>query len=524
MKNSLLSPLLAGTFLGFLFQNHSLSHALWWLSPMAFAPLWQEERSSFGRSFGKGFLFGLAMNVAGLFWLVTTMVHYGHVPVFLAVFGDVLLSAYMALYTGVFWAGTVFFRQKLPVWLLPPVAAALWTVLEGFRGILLTGFPWNPLGSLLFGHFPFLGMAALTGTTGLSFFIVLAGGILGELFHRIRKERSFRTTLSWSLSFGLLVSVWALAGHLALQGFTEKEPPVPIGLIQGNIPQDQKWTAAFLKHAVDGYLDLSQKALSKGAKLLVWPETALPVVWNAPPTALLPTVKQVESLPVPLVTGTLGVVRTGDETGYAFTNEAVLFSGKGKAVQRYRKRHLVPFGEYIPLPWLFGWLRPMTGITGDMRSGTKGAMFEVSAGDQTLRLAPFICYEALYPSLVREMALKGPDFLVVLSDDAWFGSSDAPYQLFRQSLLRAIENGIPLIRVANTGLSGVMEPDGSVLGKTSLFTRQEVTISLHQKRRTTFYRLHGEWVFRLSLLAILCLLAGAPLLRATEQSSERTVP
>ena len=517
-------PLFAGAFLGFLFQNHPLAHALWWLAPMAFFPLWLEERASSSGAFGKGFLFGLAMNVAGLFWLVTTMVHYGHVPVLLAVFGDILLSAYMALYSGLFWSGTVFFRGKVPVWCLPPVAAALWTTLEVFRGIFLTGFPWNPLGSLLFGHPPFLGMAALAGTTGMSFLIVLSGGILGEMLRRIRKEKSFRPVLPWGISLGLLVSGWAYAGHLALSDFTEKSPPVRIALVQGNIPQDQKWTSSFLKHSIDLYLDLSQKALLDGAKLLFWPETALPVVWNAPPTALLPTVKQVESMPVPWVTGTLGVVRTPDDQGYAFTNEAVAFTGQGRDVQRYRKRHLVPFGEYIPLPWLFGWLRPMTGITGDMQPGTKGILFSIPLDDRTLRLAPFICYEALYPSLVRRLALRRPDFLVVLSDDAWFGKSDAPHQLFRQSLLRAVENGIPLIRVANTGLSGIMEPDGTVLAKTSLFTRQEVTISLHQKRRKTFYRLHGEWVFRFSLLSILCLLAGFPLFRRPEKSRERAVP
>ena len=517
-------PLLSGTFLGFLFQNHPMSQSLWWLAPAAFLPLWFDGSASFSRSFGKGFLFGLAMNVAGLFWLVSTMTHYGHVPVALAVFGDFLLSAYMALFIGLFWSGTVFFRGKIPSFLLPPAAAALWTVLEGFRGILFTGFPWNPLGSLLFGHPPFLGMAALVGTTGMSFLLVLSGGILGEILRRVRRRGLRRTSLPWFAVLGVLFSFWAFAGHHALSSVQEKGSPVRIALIQGNIPQDQKWTGGFVKSSVDRYLDLSRKAVLEGAKLLFWPETALPVVWTSPPPALLSTVKQVKSLPVPVITGTLGVVRTDDDEGYAFTNEAVAFSGAGDSVQSYRKRHLVPFGEYIPLPWLFGWLRPITGITGDMRSGKKGALFVFHPDGHAIRVAPFICYEALYPSLVHQMALRDPAFLVVLSDDAWFGRSDAPYQLFRQSLLRAVENGIPLIRVANTGLSGVMEPDGTVLAKTSLFTRQEVTIPLHQKRRETFYRLHGEWVFRLSLLFILCLLAGVPFCGASGKSPERTDP
>lgn len=516
-------PLLAGTFLGLLFQNHPWSRSLWWLAPLAFLPLWTEDIASFSRSFGKGFLFGLALNVAGLFWLVTTMTHYGHVPFLLAVCGDLLLSSYMALFAGIFWSGTVFFRGKIPSWSIPPVAAALWTVLEGFRGILFTGFPWNPLGSLLFGHPPFLGMAALAGTTGMSFLLVLSGGILGELIQKIQGKEGVRVWGPWFLTLGILVSLWALAGRHALNAVGEKGSPVRIALIQGNIPQDHKWTRAFLKASLARYLALSRKAVAEGATLLFWPETALPVVWTDPPPALLPAMNQLKSMPVPLVTGTLGVVQTGDGTGYAFTNEAVAFTGLNNPVQSYRKRHLVPFGEYIPFSWLFGWLRSMTGITGDMRSGTRGALFVLPEGGGTIRLAPFICYEALYPSLVRQMALKNPDLLGVLSDDAWFGRSDAPYQLFRQSLLRAVENGIPLVRVANTGLSGIMEPDGTVLARTSLFARQEVTISLHQKWRETFYRLHGEWVFRLSLLSILCLLAGVPFCGISEKSTERTV-
>lgn len=523
LTGKLLVPLLGGAALGSLFQHHAWAAPLWWLAPFCFLSLWSGIREPLGRAFGRGFAFGFGTNVAGLFWLVHTMVHYGHVPWVLSIFGDFLLSAYMALFVACFWTGVVYFRRSLPAWGMPPVAAMLWVLAEGFRGVLFTGFPWNPLGSLLFAHPPFLGLAGLAGTTGLSYMIVLTAGFLGEGQAMIREGKIARTAAWFLLPMTAVITLWAFFGWRELQTFPEKDPPIRVALVQGDVPQDQKWTRAFLTNAIDHYLKLTRQAISEKAQIVLWPETALPVVLDDPPPDLSDTLRQIESLPVPLVTGTLGMVRTGTPEAFSFTNEAAGFDGPGIPIQRYRKMHLVPFGEYIPLPRLFGWLRPMTGITGDMLPGKKPVLFSFSVGTGTVRLAPFICYEALYPSLVRKMALRRPDFLVVLSDDAWFGRSDAPYQLFRQSLLRAVENGIPLIRVANTGISGVMEPNGTLLGQTSLFTRQEVTINVRQNRRATFYRLHGEWVFRLSLLFILCFLAWSSLGRAPDNPKERTV-
>uniref|UniRef100_A0A7C3QW06 Apolipoprotein N-acyltransferase n=1 Tax=Leptospirillum ferriphilum TaxID=178606 RepID=A0A7C3QW06_9BACT len=523
LTGKLLLPLLGGTALGFLFQHHAWATFLWWLAPVCFLPLWNGIRTTLGKAFGSGFIFGFGTNVAGLFWLVHTMVHYGHVPWALAIFGDFLLSAYMALFVAIFWTGTVFLRRTLPSWGIPAVAAMLWVLAEGFRGILFTGFPWNPLGSLLFGHPPFLGVASLAGTTGMSFLMVLVAGFLGEGQVLFLEGNFSRAVTGCLLPMTLIVSLWSFLGGMELRNFPEEGPSIRVALVQGNIPQDRKWTRAFLSHTIDHYLDLSRQALSEKAQVILWPETALPVVLDDPPSGLGKKLREITDFPVPVVTGTLGLVRTGKKERLAFTNEAAGFDGSGRPVLRYRKMHLVPFGEYIPLPWLFGWLRPMTGITGDMVAGKKPVIFSFPVGTGIVRMAPFICYEALYPSLVRKMALRRPDFLVVLSDDAWFGHSDAPYQLFRQSLLRSVENGIPLLRVANTGLSGVMEPNGTLLGKTSLFTRQEVTITVRQNRRATFYRLHGEWVFRLSLLFILFLLAWSSLGRDPENPKERTV-
>ncbi|MHB8542889.1 MAG: apolipoprotein N-acyltransferase [Leptospirales bacterium] len=512
----------SGIALGMLFHQGKWIDPLWWISFFLFLPLWLSPALSIRKEFSVGLLFGLGFNGVGLFWLVPTMVHFGHVPAPLAIFGFLLLCLYMSLFPAAFWAGFSFLRREFPTILLPVIAASLWSVSEVAKGVLFTGFPWNPLGSLAFGHPPFLQMASITGTTGLSFLIVLANGWLAIGIEGIRKTDRASTLkrLAPLILFFLQITVWSTIGKQTVQP-QSKVRSLLVSIIQGNIPQDQKWTGSFVRESIQTYLSMSRKAIQQGGQLLVWPETALPVAYNAPPFSVKKMVDQVFSLPVPILTGTLGVERDKGDHSYQFSNDAIGINDLHSSTQVYQKTHLVPFGEYIPLPALFGWLRNMTGITGDLTTGKKPEIFLFPIGGRTVSAAPVICYEALYPSLIRRLSIRNPDLLIVLSDDAWFGNSDAPYQLFRQSLMRSVENGIPLIRSANSGISGAIDPNGSVSGVTSLFKQQVVTIPLRLDSHETFYRKHGEWVFRLSLIILLCLCA---FLKMSGPRQERIFP
>ncbi len=521
MYLKILTGLSSGLFLGVLFHHSAWSYHLWWVSLFLFLPLWLSPILSLKREFSAGLSFGLGYNLVGLFWLVPTMVHYGHVPVPLALLGLSLLCLYMSLFPALFWTAFSSIRRKVPRFWLPATAAALWSVSEVAKGIIFTGFPWNPLGSLPFDHPPFFLLASVTGVTGLSFLIVLANGLLAIGLEGLMKPGI--SSLARGIPFVLLgvqLTWWVGFGE---QKLTSEQPdrPLPVSLIQGNIPQDQKWTPSFISQTIRTYLSMSQSAIQQGGKLLIWPETALPIVYNAPPSSVEEDVLRVFSLPVPLVTGTLGLEKRGKtHQSYQFSNDAIGIDPNHPEPQRYQKTHLVPFGEYIPLPSLFGWLRNMTGITGDLAPGKTHKVFSFTMDGKPLSIAPVICYEALYPSLIRRIALNDPDLLVVISDDAWFGNSDAPYQLFRQSLVRSVENGIPLIRGANTGVSGAVTPDGSIVGETSLFRRQVVTIPLSLESHETFYRKHGEWIFRLSLIYLISLFS---ILKMRDHPQERNI-
>ncbi len=502
--------LASGLVLGSLFNHGTLTDRLWWLSFVVFVPYWLLPPRPMRQEFVSGLLFGLAFNLTGLFWLDRTMVRYGHLSPPLAFLGLALLASYMALYPAFFWMLLSRIERKLPFFLVPWAGAALWTVAETLKGILFTGFPWNPVGSLLFGHSPFLTFSATVGTTGLTFLVVLANGWVVLAIGRRTGSGAEKAPGGWSsprlwapLCLVLELVLWGVGGHLD-RPEAMGNPTVSVGMIQGNIPQDQKWTRPFLRHILEIYLALSRSAVRDGARLLVWPETALPVPPEYQGPDLADTLRQIRALPVPIITGTLGVA---GRNPLRFSNDATALIPGQSGRDVYRKRHLVPFGEYIPIPALFGWLRPITGITGDLVSGTETRTFRVPYGEGFLTVGPAICYEALYPSLMRTIARRNPDVFVVLSDDAWFGRTEAPYQLFRQSLIRAVENGVPMIRVANTGVSGVMEPNGTLMGETPLFEPRATVVRVPIGRKTTFYRRHGEWVFRSSLLFLVVLSA-----------------
>ncbi len=508
----------AGGGFGALFDAHSLDVPYFPVIALLLLPFFLIVPRTGREGFGEGFLFGLSANLVGVRWVTVSMEEYGHIPPPLALGGLALFSLYLALYPALFralsyrlgfWEPVSGFLRPRSLWMGP----SLWIVCDAGKDEVLTGFPWNPPGSLLFAH-PLLALPArIVGTTGLSFLILLETALLAFALSRLPREDGVARKGLWLLLPVGLLSLWLLWGS-ALERGTDRSPSLPVALIQGNIPPDLKWSRATLRETLSRYLALSRRGTGEGARLLVWPETALPVVYNGPRTRLAPllagTLSPPGSTDALLLTGAIGERPDPDSpVGLSFTNSAVLYSPGGQVVAAYNKRHLVPFGEFLPLPALFGWLRPMTGITGDMAAGHRSVLFPLqgSAGGA----APLICYEALYPSLSRANLGQGT-LLAVISDDAWFGNTSAPWQLFRESGMRAAENGVYLVRAANTGLSGIVAPDTTVPAIGPLFRQAVVTGNVRLETGQTFYRRHGEWVLRLSLSSLLFAAAILPLL------------
>lgn len=519
---SLLLFTLSGAGFGLLFGRRGLAIPDFWIIFLLLLPFFLLRPSGRLRGFFEGMAFGLAANILGIRWLLVTMQDYGHLSLLLAFGGLLLFSLYLSLFPAFFRWGTLVLSLweknggglSLRAVLLAP---ALWILSEAGRTEILTGFPWNPLGSLLFGH-PALELPArILGTTGLSFLIV-TGSVLLALFWEGTarflksgdKKRVFAGRITLLATFFLL---WPLAGH-RLERIAGKGPVdlLPVALVQGNIPPDQKWSADHLKADLAIYRNLSQRGIAQGARLLLWPETALPIFYTSAHPVLSRDLSTLLSPHTFLVTGSIGETPDPSQPmGIAFTNAAVLFGPDGKVRSDYIKQHLVPFGEFLPLPEIFGWLRPLIGVAGDMARGDHPGLFPLPNG---LSLSPLICYEALYPSLVRKN-LGPSQILGVISDDAWFGDTSAPYQLFRESAMRALENGVPMLRAANTGLSGAVLPDGTISLRGPLFEEAllegKIPVPRPDPKERTFYRQHGEWLLKLSLLGLLFFGAIGPL-------------
>lgn len=497
---------LAGTGFGALFDQEALRVSYFPMIFLFLLPFFLIRPLSGGGAFLEGTVFGLAANLLGIRWLLITMEDYGHLPRILSFGALFLFSAYLALFPAFFRAMTarlaLFGPRLSPRALL--FAPALWIVSEAGKTEILTGFPWNPLGSLLFGHGSFALAARIVGTTGLSFMIVLSTALIALSLDRtmrfLRTGRQSRSALFWTSLTVLVIGGWSVGGP-SPPADAPGTPSIRVALVQGNIPPDQKWTPDHLRTDLGTYLALSREAIRDGARLLLWPETALPVIYSAPPAFVEPALTGLLHPGTVLVTGSIGEIPAPDAPmGVSFTNAAVLFEGEGRVRADYTKQHLVPFGEYLPLPAIFGWLRPLLGVGGDMAHADRPVRFALPEG---VSLSPVICYEALYPSLVRNSLGNRAWILAVISDDAWFGRSSAPYQLFRESAMRAIEDGVPMIRAANTGLSGIVAPDGRILASGPLFTPAVVNATVPLPGQRTFYRRHGEWVLKLSLLGLL---------------------
>ena len=519
----LLRPLLflgAGAGFGALFDTKSLDAPFFPLILLFLLPFFLLAPRTGRAGFLEGFLFGLSANIIGIRWITVSMEEYGHIPPILSLGGLSLFSLYLALYPALFralscrlgfWEPHSCSLRARSLWMGP----ALWVVCDTGKAEILTGFPWNPPGSLLFAH-PMLALPArVIGTTGLSFLILLEAALLAFALSK-HPRGTTRWKNPWLLLPTALCALWLLWGA-SLERSRDHSPSLRVALVQGNIPPDRKWSPETFQETLSRYLSLSRQGVGEGAGLLVWPETALPAIYNGSrsktllPPLLAPTLAPPGSPGASLLTGAVGErPDTSSPIGLSFTNSAVLYSSQGQVTAAYTKRHLVPFGEFLPLPSLFGWLRPMVGITGDMAAGHHPVLFSLPKGAG--ETAPLICYEALYPSLSRENLGKGALFAVI-SDDAWFGDTSAPWQLFRESGMRAVENGVYLVRAANTGLSGIVAPDTTVLTTGPLFHRAVLTGTVRLETGQSFYRRHGEWVLRLSLSALLFAAAISPLLR-----------
>lgn len=315
-------------------------------------------------------------------------------------------------------------------------------------------------------------------------------------------------SLSHSITGVLLLSVFIGAvfvyGHLRL---TETRPgkAIRVSIIQGNIEQDRKWDIAYQREVFDTYRDLSQAANTLLPSLIVWPETATPFYFNYDRAFTQELIDAQQTLQTYLLFGSVLVKEPSAQANRnSLTNSAVLLDPAGKPTFIYDKIHLVPFGEYVPLRKLLFFVDKLVAGIGDYVPGEHYIRGETPQGS----FGVFICYEIVFPGLVRKFYSRGGDFMVTITNDAWFGKTAGPYQHFSIAVFRAVENRKPLIRAANTGVSGFIDSRGMILETTPLFRKTVITADLMTDKARSVYSRYGDLFSYLCIVATVLLLVN----------------
>lgn len=453
----------------------------WPLAPVALALLfllWNE--ASPRRAFVIGWAFGMGLFSFGLFWVRISISVYGGAPEAFAVAAALALAAFMAAFHGL--AGALAARLTRPgTWQRAAFAApAAWTLLEWVRGWLFTGFPWLQLGySQIDG--PLAGLAPLGGVLGVTLGVALVAGWAAALAVRGAPR-------ALAISLGLLV-----LGSLLARDHSWTHPdgePIRVTLIQGNVAQEDKWAVDSLYPTAEIYLELTGDR--QNSDLIIWPEAALPAFADEiEDTLLTPIQDWAREHGNTVLLGAL--FRDPDDEHY-FTSMLSLNEDR----DRYDKRHLVPFGEYFPLGFL--WKDAVRGLATMSEDFTAG-----DADKPLLDAGPWpvggsICYEILFGEEVRQ-AMPEARMLVNVSNDGWFGDSLGPHQHLEIARMRALENGRELLRATNTGITAVVGPDGRVRERLPQFERGALETEVQPRAGLTPYsRWGGLPVIVLSLL------------------------
>ena len=469
------------------------------------------------RPYRRGFLLGLAAGAVcfggTLYWLVETMTTFGELPVPLAVIAAALLVAYLALFPATFAVLVVRFRRSFgPTGLLLAVPA--WVATELGRQYVWDGFPWELLGYSQATWLPVAQIASLAGVYGLSALLALTSTAAALLI----VDRSRRTWIAAAATVLLVAAgaVWG-ASRLATSRLTAEGTPVTVGVLQGNIEQEQKWDPKLVDEISTRYLEMTRSALAAGATFVLWPESATPYLFERDAVRAGAVRRLAREAKATLLVGSdqleplLMAAKDGARPRPKYYNAAFLVKPDGMIGAVYRKMHLVPFGEYVPLKRLLFFVDAITGFP-DFTAGGESVLLPV--GDHLASTA--ICYEVIYGDSIRESVRRGSELLTTITNDAWYGRSSAAYQHWEQASMRAIENGRYLARAANTGISGFVDPYGRVLERSDLFEQRTLLHEVRFLTGRTIYWYIGDLVAWLSLA-----LVGAALLASRAAAARR---
>ena len=487
----------SGVLLTLTFPEYNLEALAW----VAWIPLFYAmEDSSPQRAAFLGFLTGMVFYNCGLSWIHNTLINYGGLHWILS-FGVLgLLSSYLSFFIALFCylLRRVSANNPIHFFLFAPV---IWVSLEYLRSTHSEyGFSWLGLGYSQFQNLPVIQAAEWTGVYGVSWIILLfnSGVYLSWKCWREQNTNGWELKTGWRiLSVTLLVfALWLIYGSQRLTHFSKNpNEKIKIGVVQGNIEQFMKWNPVYQNFVINKYRDLTLKAAQKKPDLIIWPETATPFYFEENPNETDIIRNLVREIQIPLLFGSPHRKKIKNKKIYF--NSAYLLSGTGETLSRYDKIHLVPFGEFVPFRTVLFFIEKLVIMIGDFGRGTEATVME-NAGN---KVGISICYELIFPDLIRQSVKNGANFLVNITNDAWFGKSAASYQHMSMGSLRAVENRMPIVRAANTGISGAIEATGKLKDKTELFVEDSFITKISPATSgKTFYSLNGDVFCWLCLL------------------------
>lgn len=433
--------------------------------------LWQlNAAASWKQCFSRGYWFGFGFFAFGLAWIGNALLIDPKTTGWLYPLALGGAGAFFGLFVALPAALTFYFKN---IYAKLPAFAALWVILEWIRSFILTGFPWNLLGTTLAFSNTAIQGAALIGSYGLSLIVILIAG--APVFYLIKRNRN-AALIAAAVIFGLSACLCTY-GTLRLHNLADNTASdIRLRLVQPSIPQAMKWSPTALEDNLMTYIKLSRAPGLEKIDLVIWGETA-----SAFPLDMDDYYRHLTTLAVPdqghLLTG---LVRyEGDEDNrYLPLNSMFALNADGEIDAFYDKSHLVPFGEYIPLRrYLPDWIRPVTNTIANFKAGPGLKNITLNG---IPAFGPLICYEVIFPAQVVDKSAK-PEWLLNLTNDGWYGDSSGPYQHLVAARMRAVEEGITLVRVANTGISALINRLGLVEASLPLNYSGILDVSLPKK-------------------------------------------
>lgn len=524
IRNDRILIILSGILIGISFTPFPMPFPLFLF--FAFIPYFfvVEKRQTLLRINQGNYLLVLILSIVTIYWVGSWQ---SQADPFLMMGGGVLIFFYPVVFlipSTLYYLSSKVFKNKFIIWLFP----LFWVTGEYLLTLTDLKFPWLTLGHGLAKFTAFIQIADVIGAFGLSLVVLFTNIFLFRAAKNIL-EKSGNYHLHISLA-SLLFFIPVIYGGVKLANYKESENKVRVGIIQPNIDPWDKWEVGSLNDLVDLYFDLSQKCIDDGAEIIIWPETALPVYLLS--GSYQDVVDKIHDFlrlnNVYLMTGMPDIrfystiddapknSKYSEPADYYYTtyNSILLFSPENYEIQRYGKMHLVPLGEKTPfvdqIPFLGDMLKWGVGISG-WNTGQDTTVFNAIINSDEVKIGGIVCYESVFPVSVTHFVDKGAQFLVVVTNDSWYGNSSGPYQHKEFAALRAVENRRAVVRSANGGISSLIDSRGITIKETKMFTRDYLVVDVPLNDEKTFYTnnpfifpvlcsVFSLWIFGMNIL------------------------